>query len=276
MKNIALITGGRSGIGLELTKMLLGEGWKVISMDRSEFPLTELSIKEAFSNGSLIQYCTDLSNFKKLRNTLCELSENEVYIDVIFNNAGSMSGDLQFSAQGREMDYEVNSVAPYIITRHLTPLLKKGRLKTIINTSSNAALRAKSFDAHQLGNPTRFVKLFGSYAASKLALSLWTKRIAPLLLKDDIRIRSVDPGPSKTPMSLGPGMPWFVRLVRPFVFSTPRKGAQNLYDAAFGKFRSDSGNFIMKGKNTTLSAFDSASVILEELERIFLQTVDEK
>jgi NAD(P)-dependent dehydrogenase (short-subunit alcohol dehydrogenase family) len=41
-------------------------------------------------------------------------------------------------------------------------------------------------------------KMFGPYATSKLALSLWTQAVAPQLAKEDIKIRSVDSGINNT------------------------------------------------------------------------------
>lgn len=54
---------------------------------------------------------------------------------------------------------------------------------------------------------------------------------------------SVDPGPSKTLLNNSSGMPWFILLLRPFIFSHPHKGANRLYEAAFGKSRTESGMF---------------------------------
>lgn len=120
---VALITGGRSGIGYELTKLLLTKGWRVISLDRSPYSQEEAIIKNAFSNGTLKSYLTDLADYNKLKKTLFEVNNTEKYLDVIFNNAGSMAGSLLFSPQGREIDFEVNVVASFIIANELKSLL---------------------------------------------------------------------------------------------------------------------------------------------------------
>lgn len=265
---VALVTGGHSGIGYELTKQLLSAGWRVVSLDRSPYSQEETTIKNAFANGTLKSHLTDLADYTKLRKTLNEVKATEQYIDVIFNNAGSMAGSLQFSPQHREIDFEVNVVAPFIITNELKELLLKGNLKTVVNTSSNAVLNVKKFDVEQLEKPTTFKKLFGSYASSKLALSLWTQALAPSFINQNIEIRSADPGPSKTPLTKSSGMPKLLLLLG-FLFSHPSKGANNLFKVAIGKFRGRSGVFIMKGKETPLKFSETGKVLLEKLNAIY-------
>lgn len=70
--------------------------------------------------------------------------------------------------------------------------------KTIINTSSNAFKVVKAFDPDTLERLVTYKKLFGPYTSSKLALSLWTREIAPLLAVDGIQILSVDLGANNT------------------------------------------------------------------------------
>ena len=98
---------------------------------------------------------------------------------MLFNNAGVSFGELSYSQQGREMHFEVNSIVPYLELKELL----KARFKTVINTSSNALLYLKEFDQN-LGVPCRVQE--ADYAASKLALSLWTQEIAPSMQADGI------------------------------------------------------------------------------------------
>lgn len=267
-KKKALITGARSGIGFELTRRMLQEGWHIIALNRSAFAEDDELIRDSIASGTLMVYLADLSDFSSLFSTLKEISRKEEYLDIIFNNAGSMSGSLSYSPQGREIDFEINTVVPYIIYKELEPLLLKGSLKTVVNTSSEAALRVKKFHPGQLEKPVSFEKLFGVYASSKLALSLWTQALA-LNFTNGIKIRSADPGPIKTPMTKSSGMPWFVLLLRPFIFSHPRKGAAKLYDAAFGEYNNANGVFISKGKVRQLKSADNDAWILSKIDRIY-------
>lgn len=251
-QKVALITGANSGVGLELTKKMLSEGWQVAALIRSDFARDEAIIAQAIASKQLRTYTADLSDFTELRNALDEIKQRETHIDVLFNNAGISLGQMRDSRQGREIHFEVNTVAPYIILMELKALILQGSLKLVVNTSSNALLFLKQFDVNSLEKPVTFKKLFGPYATSKLALSLWTQEIAASLLEEGIQIRSVCPGANKTAMTKSGGMPLFLIPIRNLFFSHPSHGASRLYDAAFGKSADLNGVFLNKGKITPL------------------------
>lgn len=149
---VALITGASSGIGLELTKRLLSEGWQVLALIRSAFPSDDSLVQEGLRSQQLRVYTADLSDFTDLQTSLDQIKKHEDHIDLLFNNAGVSFGELSYSKQGREMHFEVNSVVPYIILMEMKELLEKGNLKTVINTSSNALLYLKQFDYNALAS----------------------------------------------------------------------------------------------------------------------------
>ncbi|MGE7825513.1 SDR family NAD(P)-dependent oxidoreductase [Paenibacillus sp. NPDC093718] len=268
---VALITGASSGIGLELTKRLLSEGWQVLALIRTAFPTDDARIQDALRLQQLRTYKADLSDFTDLQASLNQIKKHEDHIDLLFNNAGVSFGELSYSKQGREMHFEVNSVVPYIILMEMKELLARGSYKTVINTSSNALLYLKQFDYHTLASPTVFKKLVGPYAASKLALSLWTQEIANSIQKDGIMIRSVCPGANKTTITNNAGMPRFMIPIRHLFFSHPSEGASRLYEAALGSSPQSTGVFLNKGKVTPLKISNQGMEVLGMVERIYRQ-----
>ncbi|MFD7522300.1 SDR family NAD(P)-dependent oxidoreductase [Paenibacillus chitinolyticus] len=266
---VALITGAKSGIGFELTKRLLSEGMQVIALIRSDFPNNDSLVRESLKNNHLRVYKADLSDFKSLKAALNEIKSSEERIDVIFNNAGIMPEKINYSKQGRELQFEVHAVVPYIIFVELRELLLKGGMKTIVNTSSNALLMVKRFELEILEKPAQFKKLMGGYAASKLALSLWTQAASQTASAEGIEIRSVCPGPNKTPMSGSSGMPLYMIPIRNLFFSPPGKGAARLYEAAFGVNRGKTGVFINKGKITPVKFMQESRNVLEKVDSIY-------
>jgi NAD(P)-dependent dehydrogenase (short-subunit alcohol dehydrogenase family) len=248
----ALVTGARTGVGYELAKKLLAEGWQVAALNRSDMAAGDPLIDAALKDGRLRVYKGDLADFKSLKAAIAAIKTGETKIDVFFNNAGVGTDGIFFSPQRREMHFEVNSVAPYILLQELKALVAQGDDKIVINTSSNSLLFLKAFDPALLERPTVFKKLFGPYAASKMALSLWTQEIAGAMSAEGIDIRSACPGPNKTPMTEQPGMPWWLKPFVAFVFPLPTKGAGLLYKAAFGKHRGTGGVFLNKNEATPL------------------------
>ncbi|MDF2716717.1 MAG: short-chain dehydrogenase [Paenibacillus sp.] len=270
-ENIALITGASSGIGLELTRKLLSEDWQVVAMNRSDFPADDMRIQKAVKSGWLRIYKTaDLADYASLRRILEEIKNKEQRIDILFNNAGGSFPELSYSKQGREEHYELQTVVPYIIQMELKELLKSGRLKTVINTSSSALKFTKEFNIEILEHPKIFRKLIGPYATSKLALSLWTRAIAPKLAEDDIKIRSVDPGSNNT-LRKGKksGLPLLVKPLMKLFFSPPTHGANMLYEGALGEHCNETGVFLLKGQVTELKFKDQAQNVLERIHAIY-------
>ncbi len=270
-KNIALVTGASAGIGLELTRKLLSEEWQVVALNRSDFPKEDTKIQKAVMNGWLRIYKTaDLTDYDSLRGTLEEIRSKERRIDILFNNAGGAFHELCYSKQGREKHYELLTVVPYLILMELKELLKNGSLKTVINTSSSALKHVKEFNLEILERPKSFRKLFGPYAASKLALSLWTQAIAPQLAQEGIKIRSVDPGGNNT-LRKGKksGLPIVVSLLMKLFFSPPTHGANLLYEAALGEHRHETGVFVLKGRIAQLKFIDQAANVLERIYEVY-------
>ncbi|MEG6589734.1 SDR family NAD(P)-dependent oxidoreductase [Paenibacillus barengoltzii] len=268
---IALITGASSGIGLELTRMLIQEEWQVIGLNRSDWPADDPTLQNAAQTGQLRTYKTsDLSDFASLRHTLEQIKTNEASIDVLFNNAGRSFPELEYSKQGRELHYELMTVVPYIVTMELKDLLKRGHFKTIINTSSAVINRVKAFDPNQLERPAKFRKLLGPYATSKLALTLWTRAVAPQLAAEGIEIRSVDPGSNNT-LRKGKrsGLPIWLKPVMKLFFSPPTHGAGLLYAAAQGQHHGHTGVFLIKDQIVDMKFSEQAQTVLRRVHTLY-------
>ncbi|MCM3698620.1 SDR family NAD(P)-dependent oxidoreductase [Paenibacillus macerans] len=270
-EKVALITGANAGIGLELTRKLLSEGWQVAALIRSAFPADDALISQAANSGQLrIYQASDLSDFDSLKQALDEVKARETYIDVLFNNAGGSFPELRFSAQGRELHYELMTVAPYIILMELQELLKNGRHKTVINTSSAVTNMVKPFDPDSLDRPKTFRKLLGPYATSKLALSLWTQAAAPEFAKEGIKIRSVDPGSNNTARkSKKSGLPWYVKPMMKLFFQPPSYGAGRLYDGALGPHGDLAGVYLEKGRVKELNYTKFAQKVLNKVKTVY-------
>lgn len=268
VKHTALVTGANSGVGLELTRLLLSQGWDVVALIRSNFP-GEPMFHCATKQQKLRIYKVDMANFTLLRDALTMIKEKERAIDVIFNNAGVMLDKSVLSPQSRDVHFEVHTLAPYIILEELKPLLLAGSLKIVVNTSSNTLLMVKRFDPAMLQRPAEFRKILGPYAATKLALSLWTQEAAASNEQRDIKILSVCPGSNKTKMNAGSAVPVFLVPIRNLFFPHPRKGASKLYEAMVNANSYSSGDFINKGKATPLPFRKLGKEVFDMVDQIY-------
>jgi len=267
----ALVTGANSGVGLELTKKLLSEGFDVIALTRSDFPVDE-AIDNAVKANKLRRYRCDLSDFKALKTRLQEIKEREDKIDVLFNNAGISLEAYKYSPQDREMHYEVNAVVPYIIIRELEGLVLKGKFKSIVNVSSTTLSDVKKLVPSELAHPKEpFQALFGSYATSKLVLTLWTSAVAPEYSVKGIEVKSVCPGMNSTPLSgNSAAMPWWLGWTVRWFWLHPSVGAGREYNAALKpKLQGKPGAFIDVGKVTKFKFGEHKDAVLQEVKRIY-------
>ncbi|MCP3138634.1 SDR family NAD(P)-dependent oxidoreductase [Pyxidicoccus xibeiensis] len=265
----ALITGASSGIGLELTRRMLSEGWQVVALNRSEFPQDDPLLRDSLGTGRLRVYRADLSDFDSLRAAVAQIKAREAKLDVLFNNAGGSFPELTFSKQGRELHYEVQTVVPYILFMELKELLRKGSLRTVINTSTNAFDFIRRFDADTLERPPTFKKLLGPYAATKLAMALWTREVAPLAAADGITLRSVDPGGNNT--LRGPktsGLPFYAVILMKLFMPHPSRGASLLYEGALGTREKGSGVYLRNGVARELRFREQGAKVLDRVRAI--------
>jgi len=267
---VALVTGAGAGIGRELTRRLLAGGWEVAALIRSGFAEEDDVIREAVSRGQLRVYRADLADFAQLRRVLEQIKGAEGRIDLLFNNAGGSFAELMFSPQGRELHYELHTVVPYIVLTELKEWLQKGERKTVVNTSSQALRYVKRFDPDALSRPTAFKKLFGPYATSKLALSLWTQELAARTGSEGWHLLSVDPGSNNTlRKDKKSGLPWPVKLMMRFFFSPPAKGAELLLNAAKQADVLPPGSFVLKGQPADLPFAEAGPKVLAGVRDIY-------
>lgn len=257
-----IISGGHSGIGFELTKKVIDAGHKVGLIVRSEGRKKEA--KASFGQESEIDFfIADLSNRKEVARVAKEIEERWQVVDGLFNNAGVLTVEEKHSPQGVELQFEVNAVAPYILSTELMGALKNASNPFIINTATRSLHKQKSLDINDLKHPKKFVKLTGSYLNSKLALVLMMSHLA----KDcpEVRILSIDPGGNKTNMSKSDAVPFFIKPLATLMFSHPSKGAQKLFDAGFSGNSQLSGSYISNGKMRVMKFSISDNEIKELL-----------
>ena len=190
MQKTILITGSTDGIGLETAKMLVSKGQHVLLHGRNPAKLKEAKKKLALlsSDQEIETYLADLSLISNVENLARAISEKQTQLDVLINNAGVYNSSNPLTQDGLDIRFAVNTIAPYLLTKRLLPLL--GTSGRVINLSS-AAQSTVEIEAL-----TGQVKLSdgAAYAQSKLALTMWSRSLA-LSFKDlSPAIIAINPG----------------------------------------------------------------------------------
>lgn len=127
---VHIVTGGYSGVGNELVKILYSKNATIYSAGRSRNKALESieAIKAAYpnSNGKLYFLFLDLSDLSTIKKSAEDFLGKETRLDVLTNNAGIMVPPKgSRNAQGHELQIGTNCLGPFLFTSLLTPLLKK-------------------------------------------------------------------------------------------------------------------------------------------------------
>lgn len=233
-----LITGGHTGIGLELSKLLLKDGHHIGLVVRNEKRKNETAGE--LGGGDKVDYFyADLSNQKEVVALADEVKNRWTRLDGIFNNAGVLRDQAYESPQGNEMHFEVNALAPYLLTYRLKDLLDKSDAPFVVNTSTVGMNNKKVIDVANLIKPKKFVKLLGAYIDSKFAGVVLMNELAAEWPKG--KFVNLNPGAIKTKMTAGGGMPKFLLPLRNLLFGKPIVGAERLKKRAFDAITASEG-----------------------------------
>jgi all-trans-retinol dehydrogenase (NAD+) len=88
---IVLVTGGASGIGKIMVRLLLERAAKVIIWDINELKIAE-TISEFSNKGTILGFTIDVSNVNQIKETALKVKEEIGAVDLLINNAGIVAG----------------------------------------------------------------------------------------------------------------------------------------------------------------------------------------
>ncbi|EEE36782.1 putative retinol dehydrogenase 13 [Rhodobacteraceae bacterium KLH11] len=166
MTKTILITGSTDGIGLLTAKKLAVDGHKVLLHGRSA---PKLEAAAAAVGGDVETYSADLSDLTAVRELAASVRAKHHKLDVLINNAGVLKAPQTVLANGQDIRFVVNTLAPYLLTELLLPVIPtEGR---VVNLSS-AAQASVNIKAMQGNVPLADME---AYAQSKLAITIWTQ-----------------------------------------------------------------------------------------------------
>uniref|UniRef100_A0A4W5MTJ1 Retinol dehydrogenase 12, like n=1 Tax=Hucho hucho TaxID=62062 RepID=A0A4W5MTJ1_9TELE len=135
-----LITGANTGIGKETALDLAKRGARIImacrDMEKAEGALKEV-IQGSGSQNVVIKKL-DLSDTKSIREFAETINKEEPKLNILINNAGVMVCPYGKTADGFEMQIDVNHMGHFLLTHLLIDLIKRSTPARIINVSSLA------------------------------------------------------------------------------------------------------------------------------------------
>ena len=189
---VALVTGGSRGIGEMIASGFLASGAKVyISSRKAEIcDATAKRLAKEFE-GECISIPTDLANINGIEFLANEVTKKESKLDILINNAGASWGAPidEYPEMGWDKVMDTNVKGVFFLTQRLLPSLrnaaKKENPSRIVNIGSVDGIKTGGFDAF-------------AYGPSKAALHHLTRILAASLIKENIIVNAIAPGPFPT------------------------------------------------------------------------------
>lgn len=194
-----LITGATDGLGQRVATDLAGKGVTLLlhGRDPDKGRRVLAKIREITGNNRLNYFNADLASLADVDRLAASVGNSQPRLDVLVNNAG-LGGGLtpkrrETSADGFELRFAVNYLAPFLLTRRLLPLLRRTAEKAgkarIVNVAS-AAQRAIDFDDVMLQKNYDGMR---AYSQSKLALVMFTFDLAEELAGTGVSVNALHP-----------------------------------------------------------------------------------
>ena len=187
---VALVTGGTTGIGLATAQVLHKRGYAVMVTGRNP---DSLAAAQRVLPDDVVVFRADARSVADADAVAAELSRRFGKLDLAFLNAGvtSLVPLEALDEETYDWHFDTNLKGQVFLLQKVLPLL--GRGSSVVLTSSTGSDR---------GNPGMAV-----YAATKGAQLSLMRTLAVELAPRGIRVNAVSPGPIETPMMTKLGMP---------------------------------------------------------------------
>ncbi len=171
-EHTALVTGGSTGIGLEICQQFLDLGYTVLNLARRSAPI---------QHSNLHNFTIDLGDREATRELAKDLA-GKFRVDTLVHNAGLIRADLLEDVKLEDLDHlsQVHLGADITLVQAFLPAMKEKKFGRIINMSTRAVL----------GLQTRT-----SYSATKAAMIAMTRTWALELGEHGITVNAIAPGP---------------------------------------------------------------------------------
>ena len=268
-RRTAVVTGTTTGIGLELASKLASVGWNLALINRSRERTQPLMDRVRLESPEAVVsvYPADLSDQDQLRAAVADIAKEHNEVHALFNNAGVLRTTPGRSKHGHDLHFQVNVIAVWQLMHMLRPLLAATPQRAVVvNVSSSAIKSCGPLNVAGLSDPPK-QGLFGAYGQSKLAVTVMTAMLAESFGADRIHLYAVDPGATRTAMTAGSGVPFFIRWARSLL-PGPEKGAVKMMHPLDDSWADRNGSLIMSGKVARLPRAADTQAIRTQLREI--------
>ncbi|HUR67984.1 MAG TPA: SDR family oxidoreductase [Candidatus Thermoplasmatota archaeon] len=263
-KRVAIVTGANHGIGLEVARGLVAQGYRTVLAVRD---LEKgRAAAEEIGGGTVMRL--DLAELACVREFATEFHLHFEQLHLLVNNAGIHTAKRETTPDGIERTLATNHVGHFLLTKLLLPTLTRSAPSRIVNVASEAHRGAPFFDFDDPMGEHAWSGL-RAYAQSKLANLMFTYALARRLHGTGVVANAVHPGSVRTGWARGEESGVFrlgVALASPFLLSPARGARTPLHVATAPELARVSGQYFARMR---LKASSAASRDVAAQERLW-------
>ena len=200
---LVVITGATSGIGYHTTREYASHGANLLIINRNEEK--SLNLCREIKNDFAVQcnyLLADFSNLSQVKQVAKDLANSDMNIDVFIHNAGADFKERTLSSDGFEMVFQVDHLAPFVLTYLLKEKLKAQKKCRIIFVNSEAHRFAPiGLKLDDLDWSKRRYSSLKSYGSAKTSQLLTMIKFNEYFQGSGVTINAMHPGNVKTKMA---------------------------------------------------------------------------
>jgi retinol dehydrogenase 12 len=263
---VAVITGGNSGIGKETAAALADMGAQVIIAARNpkKAAAAIAEIEKRVPDAKVEHIPLDLASFASVRAFADSFTSRFDHLDVLVNNAGLTLNKRKVTEDGHETQFQVNHLSHFLLTGLLHDRLAAAPAARVINVSSTGHTVARDgLNFEDLDWEKRKYHGFLVYCATKLANVLFTREFARRYDDTKMTANAVHPGFVGSNFAREGDMGFFIGIgmlvARPFAISNATGARTSIYLASSPDVDTISGEYfyqckVAKPSNAALDA----------------------
>ncbi len=190
---VAIVTGGAQGIGEAITRRLANEGAMIAILDIQQEKAKAVANDIVSKKGKAIAVKMDITNSQDVKRAVKEVEDKLGKVDILVNNAGwdVNATFIKLNEELWDKIIAINLRGPITVTRAVLDGMVNRNYGKIVNIAS---------DAGRVGSSGESV-----YSACKGGIIAFTKTLARELIRYNILVNCVCPGPTDTALMASMG-----------------------------------------------------------------------
>ncbi len=253
MQRQILVTGGNSGIGLEMVRAFIGAGHEVMiaARDLGKTLGVIRALEQEVPGARLHGVALDLADFDSIDAAARQVLTTLTQLDTVMLNAGSYTNGLRTQDNGLESMIGSMHFGHFRLMEHLLPQLRVAAQARIVVTSSIAHW-AGTINETSFRDPSRHFMDLRAYGQAKLANLIYARELARRTLGSNIVVNAFHPGGVAT--GIWRELPPAAQKVVDKIMLTPAKGADTaIWLALSDEATAFNGEYFVKRKRAISS-----------------------